>query len=167
MNRLGMLDSYSAESVGRSPGHGRRSHHDFDRAHRARFGAETVADALLTVDQRGLPAQDLEHIALGTGGDAAAAADAPVGIDVGMLGEGSGGRLEAGPPGSLHRGMFPAPVPLKLHQDGEREYRSEDDVDDHTQGTGPPERMKNPCGNLFMLRAQFVPREGIFCTPVS
>jgi hypothetical protein len=88
-----------------------------------------VADALVGVDQRGLAAQDLEHIALGTGGDATAAPDAPVDVDVGVLGLGTAPGLEPCPARSLAaRGLAP-PVPAPLCPERNRQQQGKREVE--------------------------------------
>src|SRR6267142_861258 len=64
----------------------RTGHDDRDRTHGARLGAEAVADALVTIDDRGLARDHGEHVPLRADLDARAAADALRRVDVGVLG---------------------------------------------------------------------------------
>src|ERR1017187_4029058 len=74
--------------VGHVGAHAGRGHDHGDRAYGTRFCAQSVTDALVSVDDGGFASDHGQHIALGTDRGTSGATDAVVDVNAGMLGLG-------------------------------------------------------------------------------
>ena len=72
--------------MGQIRAHAGAGHHHRDRANRADFRTQAVADAFITVDDYCLATEHGEHIAFGANGRAGGAADAILRVNMGVLG---------------------------------------------------------------------------------
>src|SRR5882762_3055650 len=105
----------------------RTRHYDRDRADGTCLGAQAVADALVTVHDRGLARDHGEHVPLRADVHARAAADALRRVDVGVLGARPVGAELAALRGRMRGGLLPIHPP-NMADDREEQDQTKRDI---------------------------------------
>ena len=117
--------------VGHVRGHAGAGHNHGDRADRARVGTQTVANALVSVDDDRLAPDHGQHVAFGADAGAGAAANAVVVVDVRMLRLGAFGKQFAFLRGLESTGFLLLQA-LKIDPDEEEGDQAADSVSDES-----------------------------------